>query len=250
MDTAIRSFRVQRPFLADFADLSRRLRPAAREVINSLPAVNSALRVGTPVLRRTPQFNDRLTDATRSLEKLFDDPNTLFTLKDLRTMTTVARPALEFIAPYQTVCNYGNYFLHPLGEHQSVIASDGSGTVQNQNARLPNAAQPNNYGTVESSRPVDLKPGEKAQNTDGDHRLYAQPYQPAIDAQGNADCQVGQDGYIQGPFAKDARYKPGVLSDGTPTGGNAPVVDPNFPGLSGGTYKSRELGIKNLRDVP
>jgi len=30
--TAIRSFRVQRPFLADFADLSRRLRPATREL--------------------------------------------------------------------------------------------------------------------------------------------------------------------------------------------------------------------------
>jgi hypothetical protein len=28
------------------------------------------------------------------------------------------------------------------------------------------------------------------------------------------------------------------------------VVDPDTPGLAGGTYKSRELGIDNLEDVP
>ena len=37
MDAAIRSFRVQRPFLADFADLSRRLRPAVEELPTALP---------------------------------------------------------------------------------------------------------------------------------------------------------------------------------------------------------------------
>src|SRR4051794_27664083 len=49
-DVAIRSFRVQRPFLADFADLSRRLRPAVQQLPVSLPAINTALKVGTPVL--------------------------------------------------------------------------------------------------------------------------------------------------------------------------------------------------------
>jgi hypothetical protein len=81
-------------------------------------------------------------------------------------------------------------------------------------------------------------------------RLYSAPYQPAIDAQGNADCQNGQNGWIKGPLAPGTRYGPGTLADGTPTGGNFPVLEPNFPILSGGTYKARELGIGNLRDVP
>jgi hypothetical protein len=28
------------------------------------------------------------------------------------------------------------------------------------------------------------------------------------------------------------------------------VVDPDTPGLAGGTYKARELGIDHLKDVP
>ena len=42
----------------------------------------------------------------------------------------------------------------------------------------------------------------------------------------------------------------GVLADGTPAGGNAIISRSDFPGLAGGTYKARELGIENLEDVP
>jgi hypothetical protein len=91
-------------------------------------------------------------------------------------------------------------------------------------------------------------------------RLYAPPYSPAIDAQGNADCQLGQTGYPNGALGP-GRYHPGELKDaseehGLPipdevgTGTNGAITDNNLPGLSGGTYKSRELGIDNLRDVP
>ncbi|HYY22901.1 MAG TPA: hypothetical protein VE780_13585, partial [Thermoleophilaceae bacterium] len=67
---------------------------------------------------------------------------------------------------------------------------------------------------------------------------------------GDADCEVGQKGYIKGPLSTGNRYGPGVLPDGTPTGGNFPVTDNNLPVVVGGTYKSRQLGIRNLRDVP
>ena len=93
-------------------------------------------------------------------------------------------------------------------------------------------------------------------------RLYAPPYQPAIDAQGNADCQLGQAGYPNGRL-NNGRYELGNLHDasddhGLPIpsevgkGGNGAIVpdDNNLPGLAGGTYVTRKLGIKNLRDVP
>src|SRR4030095_6388427 len=82
------------------------------------------------------------------------------------------------------------------------------------------------------------------------HRLIAPLYPPAIDAQGNADCETGQQGYPNGPLPPGGRYGRGALSDGTPAGGNASVTDPDYPILSGGTFKARELGINNLRDVP
>jgi virulence factor Mce-like protein len=262
LDTAIRSFRVQRPFLADFTDLSRRLRPAAQELPRSLPAVNAALRVGTPILPRTVELNERLAGATEELEDLFQNPATLLSLRDLEATMTVTRPAAEFIAPYQTVCNYFIYFAHPLGEHQSQLGMDKSGTVQNQGAKSVNTQQPNNYGTIESSRNVDVPPGMDARGAkaplDGSmgppgeplHRLQAPLYNPAIDAQGNADCQRGQEGYPNGPFTTGGRYGPGLLSDKVPTGGNAPVTDPDYPILSGGTFESIENGVDNLADVP
>ena len=72
LDTAIQSFRVQRPFLADFTDLSRRLRPAAQELPRSLPAVNTALRVGTPILPRTVELNEDLRRVVADLQGLCD----------------------------------------------------------------------------------------------------------------------------------------------------------------------------------
>jgi virulence factor Mce-like protein len=267
MDVSIDSFRVQRPFMADFTDLSARLRPAAEQLPRSLPAINSAFRVGTPVLPRTVELNENLEKAFDEAQDLFENPNTLLALKDLTTAVTVARPALEFIAPYQTVCNYFQYFMHPLGEMQSVVQSGatGGGTVLNQNVKIPNSHQQNNYGSSTGGRPWDILEGQKPQGAK-DHqgnplfRLYAPAYSPAIDAQGNADCQLGQNGYPNGALGP-ARYKPGNLEDhsdehGLPipdevgTGGNGALTENNLPGLSGGTYKSRELGIDNLKDVP
>jgi virulence factor Mce-like protein len=252
IDTAVRSFRVQRPFLADFADLSRRLRPAARELPRSLPKINAALKVGTPVLVRTTPLNNRVRGAFKELDDLFKNPNTLLALRDLRTTLRVTKPAITFIAPYQTVCDYWNYFIHPLGEHQSLAVM--GGTAQTQGLKFANPMQPNNKGTIQSSRPVDVPPGMKARGASAGgqplDRLFAIPYQPAIDAQGNADCQNGQNGYPNGPFITDPPYPRGVLSDGTPNGTNAAVTDSNYPILSGGTYRSRQLGINNLKDVP
>jgi virulence factor Mce-like protein len=269
MDVSISSFRAQQPFYSDFTDLSHRLRPAAEELPRSLPAINSAFKVGTPVLPRTVELNQNLENALNEAKDLFENPSTMLALRDLDTALTVSRPAIEFIAPYQTVCNYLVYFIHPLGEAQSVVQSGptGGGTSLNQNLKVPNTSQPNNYGSTTGSRPWDILAGQRPQGATDKlgnplFRLYAPPYQPAIDAQGNADCQLGQNGYPNGSLSS-GRYKQGNIQDGSDehglpipgefgTGTNGAIVpdDNNLPGLSGGTYKSRELGIDNLADVP
>jgi len=269
MNVSIDSFRVQQPFLIDFTDLSHRLRPAAAELPRSLPAINSALKVGTPVLPRTVELNHNLEDALREAEDLFENPNTLLALRDIDTALRVSRPALQFVAPYQTVCNYFMYFVHPLGEAQSVVQSGptGGGTSLNQNMKVVNSHQQNNYGSSTGSRPWDILANQKPQGAKDKmgnplFRLYAPPYQPAIDAQGNADCQLGQNGYPNGALSAGP-YSKGNIQDGSDehglpipdefgTGSNGAIVpdDNNIPGLSGGTYKSRELGIDNLKDVP
>jgi hypothetical protein len=169
----------------------------------------------------------------------------------------VTRPAITFIAPYQSVCNYSVYFFAQLSEVFSPVQKgpSGGGTILQNGLKLPNSTQANNYGTSNTSRPVDIPTTQSpigAKDSHGDplHRLYAQPYPQAIDAQGNADCQAAQVGYVKGPFGSNARYPRGQLSDGTPMGANWAVTDPHFPVVLGGTYVSHKLGINNLKDVP
>jgi virulence factor Mce-like protein len=250
------SLRASRGFLDDSTELVRRLRPPSAELSSTLPPIGAALGTGTPVLGRSLPLTRDLADASREARELIRNPNTLMSLRDLRTALRILRPAIEYIAPYQTVCNYANYFIGPLGEHQSQPAA--GGTNEQQFLKIINYLQPNSIALTTNSRPADVPPDQKPQgatiNGQPAVRLFGPPYQPAIDAQGNADCQNGQAGYPNGrliePFARSRADTVGLLPDGTPAGGNAIISRSDFPGLAGGTYKARELGIENLEDVP
>jgi virulence factor Mce-like protein len=244
---ATQSFRVQTPFLARFADVSRRLQPGAAELERSLPLVNGALDAGVPAFERTPELGDRLEQLFAALRDLGDNPNTLLSLRDLRTAVQNTRPAVEFVAPYQTVCNYLVYFFNPLGTHQSAPVP--GGTTERILAKLVDTTQPNSMGTTESLRPVDVPRDQDPQGTPVQQSLHTQYGGPAIDAQGRADCQAGQTGYPN-RVVTDPRYPPDSAAGGFVGGGSHVAVDADTPGLAGGTYKSRELGIDHLEDVP
>ena len=70
-----------------------------------------------------------------------------------------------------------------------------------------------------------------------------------MDRRGRADCESGQTGYAN-RLVTGGRYPPDDAAGGFTGGGSHVVVDPAMPGLAGGTYKARELGIDNVRDVP
>jgi hypothetical protein len=186
---------------------------------------------------------------------LAENPNTLLALKDITQAVKVARPFAEYVAPYQTVCNFAVYFLDPLGAHQRQRVE--GGTTQNQSLKLPNPFQPNSPGNTEGFRPADTPANSDPHTVQLDFpeslagpptSFHGQPYGPAIDAQGNADCQNGQFGFLWGPLVTGGRYPPtNTFEEG---GGNHVVLDSDTPGLAGGTFKARELGINNLQDVP
>jgi virulence factor Mce-like protein len=269
LQAGINSLPTQRVFYQDFTVTSKLLRPAAVALRRFLPSINSALRVGIPVQRRQPELNNRTTHLNNSIRHLFANPSTLLSLKDLHTFFRVGRPLFQFIAPYQLVCNAWNYWWTTLGEDQQQPSADRQGTVQNIGVKFVDTNQPNNYGS-RGSRPVDVPKGEDPRtandpfNGEPLHRLYVPPYQPAIDAQGNADCQNGQNGYMKGPlnetygrygFKNGQPFQANVndMSINSPkpgSGGNWSVTVDNYPGLAGPTYVTQRLGINNLRDVP
>ena len=246
LEAATASFRVQTPFLARFADVSRRLQPGVAELPTALPLINGALAAGVPAFKQTPELSDDLKDLFEALESLSEAPNTLPALKDLRRAAQVSKPALVHVAPYQTVCNYLVYFFNPLGTHLSEPVP--GGTQERIKAKLVDLAQANTLGTTESKYPVDV-PSNEDPNEGAVQALHAQPYGPAIDSQGRADCQSGQTGYPN-RLVTDPRWPAAPAGPNFKGGGSHVVVDADTPGLAGGTYKSRKLGIKSLKDVP
>jgi virulence factor Mce-like protein len=236
LQAATESFRVQTPFLARFAAVSRDLQPGTAELPRTLPLVNDALQAGVPAFRETPELGGRLEDLFRAAEDLGDNPNTLLGLRDLRTAVQVTKPAIQFVAPYQTVCNFLVYFFNPLGTHQSSVVPGGAS--ERVLAKLVDTQQENSLGSTESTKPVDIPRGEDPQAEPAKQVLHTQYGGPAVDASGRADCQGGQTGY---PYrvSTDPRYPGGHLA-----------VDGDTPGLAGGTFKARELGIDHLKDVP
>jgi len=245
LQAGIRSLPVQRPFMADSAILFERLKPVAEELRASLPTITNALVVGQPVLLRAPALYERTRGLMRAIRGLMANPNTLLALKDLTSTLAIAAPLVEFIAPYQTVCNFWNYFWTGLGEHISEPVR--GGTIQRVQLKLDDRSQDNRVGDTNAERPVDIPassdPLTARGNTGQLQTLHSQYYGAAIDAKGRADCENGQRGYLNRKIT-GSRYP--VTDDPNNLGGNHIVMDPNTPGLQGPTYK----GLKNLKDVP
>jgi virulence factor Mce-like protein len=274
-DVSIRSFRVQQPFLADFTDLSKRLQPATRVLPTALPKLNRALAVGTPVVRSSKKLNDETAKVFNALDDLVQNPNTLLALRDARDTISVLRPFANYVAPYQTVCNYGTYFFTGLSGDVGFTTANGSAqaALQKDDASSP---QDNKLGDM-GDRPADIP-----SNVDPHGAMYPTPagtksdspwevqhapaYPVAIDARGNADCEMGQRGFPTGPNNGpitrgnfDDSYNPhavpnaqtnfsGVQAfDANQAGGSHTANANNLPGpLHGPTF----TGVPSLRDVP
>jgi virulence factor Mce-like protein len=257
LEQGIRSLPVQRTFLTDFADLSRRLRPSARILPTALPRLNTALRVGTPVLPQTVALNREVGNTWDALRDLVDEPTTLLALNDLDTTTAVTAPLLEYVAPYQTVCSYGNYFFAGLGGH--ISEGTATGTAERVLVKEDNHSQPNRWSDFPAYRPADVPsdvdpsdaylPGRPKDAEFVRQAAHTQPFAPAIDAQGNADCQIGNSGYIDGPLPVNGRYPAapdGPNFDTKQAGGSHVVAEADTPGLAGPTFN----GVPSLKDVP
>jgi hypothetical protein len=176
----------------------------------------------------------------------------------------VLRPFAEYVAPYNTVCNNGNAFFTGLADHMSEDVTGGTSEVVL--VKVGSNFQENALSQDEGSRPADVPSNVDPQtyvDPSGNHYQVAhlEAYGPAVDARGNADCQAGQYGYMNGPLnAPNAKYKPAPLADPqnpaafkqweeTVGGGSHTSTLMDHPGLAGPTFVGRKLGIFNLKDV-
>ena len=198
LQTGVELLPRERPFLTDLSTLGRALRPGVTDLRATLPMLNDAIDVGTPVLRNSPPSNRRLRDVLRSLNRLVSDPATRISLQRLGDTFDVAKPLAQYVVPAQTVCNYWNYWFTftPNG----LSERDPTGFTFRQSLTLfPQSA------TVDA--PVDgysaaQANGLSAKSLGGVFKPYeipiiqAHPYSPS--GQHDADCQGGQSGYAYG----------------------------------------------------
>ncbi|MEA2311782.1 MAG: phospholipid/cholesterol/gamma-HCH transport system substrate-binding protein, partial [Solirubrobacteraceae bacterium] len=215
MDTAIASFRVQRPFLDDFAAFGRDFSPATAELRDALPTLNAAVAKGIPVQRRAPQLNDQVGQTLDQLRQLAEAPGTLPAVRGLSDTVNTLNPQLRFYGPYVTTCNSVNYFFTYLAEHFSEPDTTGSA----QRALLNTAApQDDGVGSIGADEPAN---GKNAKGTA--QFAQNQPYAAAITPDGRADCETGQRGWVERNAAGlDKQYKVNL--------------NPRSPGVQGPTF--------------
>jgi virulence factor Mce-like protein len=268
-DASIRSFRVQQPFLADFTDLSRRLTPAVAVLPSALPRLNRALAIGTPVVRSSVTLNQETSKVFVALDELARDPNTLLSLRDVRDTISVLDPLANYVAPYQTVCNDTVAFFTGLQGDVGFKTTNGSAQAALLKMLTDPTQQDNRLTTLVDRQPdipSNVNPHGAKYPMPGNppwEVAHTQAYPPAIDAQGNADCQIGQEGFPTGPLEPNpnrANYDPTYKARSINpvnfntaqdfnqhfASGSHTVNTMNTPGLSGPTF----TGVPNLHDVP
>jgi hypothetical protein len=205
------SLKVQRPFLADTASFSRDLASAAKELPPTLPVVNSALEIGTPVQRRSVSLDENLQHALEALQSLAGTPTTNAALRGLTATVGTLQPQLRFLGPYVTVCNDWNMFWTFNAEHLSAKTITGT----SERAQLDSQGnQDNSLGSMESPMPaagLNTIPPQGAPGAPTPQYLHSSNYPSAIAPNGDADCEAGQQGYIRGgnPFTtlRDPHYQ-------------------------------------------
>jgi ABC-type transporter Mla subunit MlaD len=249
LQTGIETLPRQRPFLRDFTTLSRLLRPGVRDLRVALPSLNKAIKVGTPVLRRTPPMNRRLRRVFVELDDLVEQPTTKLSLQRLEELFDEARPLAENVVPAQTVCNYWNYWFTILTEHLSerdnvgftqrvfgigfpsantygpsppfppntVVAPGDASTNIHGYSGLPANGRAGGFDTGPDGRGGEFRPYELpvAQGP-----AYAPHGQPGTEGFGSdePDCQAGQTGFPLGinKVPAQAAFDPAISSHDIP----------------------------------
>jgi phospholipid/cholesterol/gamma-HCH transport system substrate-binding protein len=175
-----------RPFFHDSARFFTALKPGAKALGETSPTIDAALRAGIPALNRTPALYAQLTPTAEALLAFQEAPGVFNGLDLLIDTNNTLDPAIKFIAPAQTTCNYLTLAFRNLAsafsEHNST--ANWLGAISFEPPDGPNAEG------APASAPAN-GPGKK-------NHLHFNPY-PNTAAPGQArGCEAGNERYAVG----------------------------------------------------
>ena len=196
--TAIETFPQIRPFFRSTGEFFAELQPGARALRRSAPTLASAFTRGITGLEGSPGFNRRLSRYLGDLEDFATDPLVPIGLKDLVETVKALDPAISFITPAQTVCNYMSLFFR----NAASLLSDGdqNGTwlrfmVITTPVGVDGGPAPNGEGGP-SGQPANGG-GRKIDNIDPNF-LHVNPYPNTAAPGQERECEAGNETYAQG----------------------------------------------------
>jgi virulence factor Mce-like protein len=186
LDSAIRSFPIQRPFLRNTQGLFHELRPGVRALRTAAPDLASALTVGTRTLRRSPALNRRLAALLTELRTFANDPVAPRGLKRLAETLEALKPPLDHLAPAQLQCNYATLWFRNV----SSLLSEGDvhGTWQ-RFIIIATPQGPNNEGGPSSA---------PANGPTSDNYLHSNPYPNTASPGQPKECESGNEPFPAG----------------------------------------------------
>jgi virulence factor Mce-like protein len=210
------------PAQADFVNAStelfRRLRPAFSSLSNAAPELATALKVGTPALRRAPALNARLTTSLRKLQTFANDDGALQGLAQIGATASALQPAVAFVTPAQTVCNYATLLTRNLASVLSESDTVGSAlrtgvliTPEFPDGEAGPAAKPAAGPAEDLKGPLPKFPS--------DSLLHSNPY-PNTAAPGQPrECEAGNETYLPGrQVIGNTAANEGVVTEGQKVG--------------------------------
>jgi virulence factor Mce-like protein len=193
LDAVIRTGPPLRRFFGHSATLFAELRPGIASLSENSPTIASAFETGTDVLPGAPEMNRQLAKTLVTLGDFATSSGVKAGINRSNRLFNLLTPALRFVAPAQTVCNYATLLARNANSVLSV--GDGIGTTQRflvMSAGLSGTEQapaPNSE-TSPSSVPAS---GPSLTNNNW---LHANPYpNTASPGQHPRECEAGNETY-------------------------------------------------------
>jgi virulence factor Mce-like protein len=186
LDTANADLPDWRPFLHDSQRFFTALKPGAHALAETSPTIAAALHAGVPVLNASPVFNAQIVPTAEALLAFQAAPGVFNGLDLLIDTNNVLNPAIKFIAPAQTTCNYVSLTFNNVAS----ATSDGNGAANWLNFISFSAPPGLNNESSPSSAPAN---GPEPAN-----HLHFNPYPNTASPGQPKECEAGNEHYKSG----------------------------------------------------
>jgi ABC-type transporter Mla subunit MlaD len=187
LDTAISDLPAINPFLQDSERFFTAFEPGSKALADSSPILNAAEVAGIPVLKASPVFQAQLEPTAKALLTFQEAPGVLSGLNLLIDTNETLDPAISFIAPAQSTCNYLTLAFGNVAD--ALSESNGKANWAGALALEPPGG-PNNEGGAASA---------PANGPEPDNHLHYNPYpNTASPGQKPEECEAGNEPYTKG----------------------------------------------------